>query len=495
MGRRNSTARSVAVRSLGDQLFSRTAGAPLVRGNAVRLLRDAAENYPAWLAAIRAARRSVHFENYFFCDDHVGRRFASAFLEKAREGVPVRVVYDWFGSLGRASAGFWRGLRHGGVDVRCYNPPRLDQPFGWIGRDHRKCLVVDGDIAFVTGLCVGRMWEGKPERRLPGWRDTGVEVRGPAVAQVVRAFADTWAASGEPLSPDEIAAPGPPAGELDVRIVASTRGTSGLYRLDPLVASLARRTLWLTDAYFAGTSTYVQALRAAAQDGVDVRLLVPGAGSDLPLMQAVSRAGYRALLEAGVRVFEWNGPMLHAKTAVADARWARVGSTNLNLASWTGNRELDVVVENGAFGRRMEEMFEDDIGNATEIVLHRWARVRPAGATRVPRVPGAGGSGTRAAAGALRIGNALGSALAARRLHGPAERWLMAEGGLLLAVLAGVGFAWPRLLAWPIAALCLWLGFALLAGAARRRRSLPPALPFSAARPEPRERERAGSRE
>jgi cardiolipin synthase len=261
---------------------------------------------------------------------------------------------------------------------------------------------------------------------------------------------------------------------MDLRVVASTPGTAGLYRLDPLVASLARRTLWLTDAYFAGTSSYVQSLRAAAQDGVDVRLLVPGAGSDIPMMLAVSRAGYRALLEAGVRVFEWGGPMLHAKTAVADARWARVGSTNLNLASWMGNRELDVVVENEAFGRRMEEMFQEDIGNATEIVLRRWARVRPAGDVRAPRIRGAGGSAKRAAAGALRIGNALGSVLAARRVHGPAESWLMAEGGLLLAVLAGVGFVWPRLLAWPLAAFSLWLGVALVARAARRRRAATP---------------------
>jgi cardiolipin synthase len=295
------------------------------------------------------------------------------------------------------------------------------------------------------------------------------------VAEVARAFADSWAATGPPLAPEEaagldIAA----AGDLDVRVVASTPGTAGLYRLDPMVASLARRTLWLTDAYFAGTSTYVQALRAAAQDGVDVRLLVPGAGSDVPMMQAVSRAGYRALLEGGVRVFEWNGPMLHAKTAVADARWARVGSTNLNLASWMGNRELDVVVEDAAFGRRMEEMLEDDLGNATEIVLRRWARVRPAADVRRPRVRGAGGRATRATAGALRIGNALGSVLAARRIHGPAERWLMAEGGLLLAVLAGVGFVWPRVLAWPLAAFSLWLALALLVRAARRRAATPP---------------------
>ena len=204
-------ANSETIRRLGDQLFSRTAGAPLVQGNAVRLLRDAAENYPAWLAAIRSARRTVHFENYILHDDDVGQRFATAFLEKARDGVPVRVAYDWFGSLGKASAGFLRRLRDGGVDVRCYNPPRLDQPLGWIGRDHRKCLVVDGQVAFVTGLCVGRMWEGAPERGLAGWRDTGVEVRGPAVAEVAHAFADTWAAMGAPLAPDEVAAPGPPA--------------------------------------------------------------------------------------------------------------------------------------------------------------------------------------------------------------------------------------------------------------------------------------------
>jgi cardiolipin synthase len=260
---------------------------------------------------------------------------------------------------------------------------------------------------------------------------------------------------------------------VDLRVIATTPGSGGLYRLDPLVATLARRTLWLTDAYFAGTSAYVQALRAAAQDGVDVRLLVPGPGSDVPLVQAVSRAGYRALLEGGVRVFEWNGSMLHAKTAVADARWARVGSTNLNLASWVGNRELDMVVEDEPFGRQMEEMFEEDLDDATEIVLHRWSRVRPAGKARPPRIRGAGGSTTRAAAGALRVGNALGSVLAARRLHGAAERWLMAEGGLLLAGVAAVGFLWPRLLAWPFAAMSLWLGLALLGRSARRRADEP----------------------
>ncbi len=461
-------------RSLGDQVFSRTVGAHLIPGNRVRILRDAKENYPAWLEAIRAARRCVHFENYMLHEDEVGARFSDAFLAKAREGVPVRVVYDWVGCVGTASRSFWRRLREGGVDVRSFNAPRLDQPLGWVVRDHRKCLVVDGEVAFVTGLCVGKIWEGTPERGRAPWRDTGVSIQGPAVAEVARAFADSWAATGRSLPADEIAAIESPKeeGEMDVRVVASTPGSASLYRLDPLVASMARRTLWLTDAYFAGTSVYVSALRAAAEDGVDVRLLVPGPGSDIPLVQRISRVGYRALLESGIRVFEWNGPMLHAKTAVADARWARVGSTNLNLSSWMGNRELDLVVENETFGQAMEEMFATDLANATEIVLKRRRRVLPAGEVRVPRPPRAGGSGTRAAAGALRIGNAIGSVLTARRVHHGAERRLMGEGALLLGALSLVGFLWPRIVAWPLSLLCLWFALALL-GRALKRRGVP----------------------
>ena len=464
---------------LADQIFSRTAGAHLVAGNSVRILLDAKENYPAWLEAIQKASRFVHFENYILHEDEAGERFAAAFIAKAKQGVPVRIIYDWIGCIGRTSRSFWRRLREGGVDVRSFNPPRLDQPLGWVSRDHRKCLVVDGEVAFVTGLCIGQMWEGRPERGQAPWRDTGVELRGPAVSEVALAFADSWSAVGAPLPKGEVAGPEacPDAGNISVRVVASTPGSSSLYRLDPLVASLARRTLWLTDAYFAGTPLYVQALRAAAEDGVDVRLLVPGPGSDIPLMQAISRTGYRTLLQSGIRVFEWNGPMLHAKTAVADARWARVGSTNLNLSSWVGNRELDLVIEDEGFGRAMEEMFARDLTNSTEIVLEPRRRVRPAGGVRVPRPPRAGGSATRAAAGALRIGNAIGSVLTARRVHHPSERWLMGQAGVILLLVAILGFVWPRVVAWPLGAICLWFALALLAQSLRRKKRVPPPVP------------------
>jgi len=464
---RTAEARASDLRLLADQAFSRAAGAPLVPGNAVSLLLDAAENYPAWLEAIAAAKRYVHFETYILHGDAVGERFAKALVERAQAGVPVRVSYDWMGALGNTRGRFWKQLRAGGVEVRCYNPPRLDEPFGWLSRDHRKCLVVDGEIAFVTGLCVGQRWEGDARRSVAPWRDTGVAVRGPAVADVARSFADSWAACGEPLPAEEQGCDPPRAGDVSLRVVAGTPGTTGLFRLDQLVAALARRTLWLSDAYYAGTSTYVQALRAAAQDGVDVRLLVPGRGSDIRIVQAISRSGYPQLLQAGVRVFEWNGPMMHAKTAVADSRWARVGSTNLNVASWIGNRELDVVVEDEAFARRMEEQYVEDLKGSTEIVLSKRRWVREAGEVRRPRTRGAGGSAGRAAAGALRLGNALGAVLSPRRVHSPIQRRLMVPAGLVLVSLAPIAAVWPRALAWPLGIFALWIGIALLIRAAK----------------------------
>jgi cardiolipin synthase len=195
-------------------------------------------------------------------------------------------------------------------------------------------LSVDGQVGFVTGLCVGRMWAGVPAEKIEPWRDTDVEVRGPAVADIEQAFAQVWAMIGEPSPEHELISRDAihPAGDVSLRVVASVPATAGLFRLDRLIAALARKRLWLTDAHYAGITAYLQALRAAAQDGVHVRLLVPN-GTDIPLFRPLSRAGHRPLLEAGVRVFEWNGLMLHAKTTVADGRWARVGSTNLNLAS------------------------------------------------------------------------------------------------------------------------------------------------------------------
>jgi cardiolipin synthase len=459
-------------RTLADQAFSRASGAPLVPGNGVRILKDAAENYPAWLEAIGAARRTIHFESYIIHEDEAGRRFAEALATKSREGVRVRLLYDWLGALGHASGRFWRELRRAGVEVRCFNPPRLDSPFGWLSRDHRKMIAVDGSVGFVTGLCVGQRWVGDPSRGIEPWRDTGVEIRGPAVADLERAFAETWALCGAAIpigelpTRESIAA----AGDVMLRVIASAPTTAELYRLDQLIAAGARRSLWLTDAYFVGGTPYVRALCAAARDGLDVRLLVPGA-SDVWLMRALSRASYRPLLESGIRVFEWNGPMLHAKSAVADGRWARVGSTNLNVASWIGNWELDVAVEDAEFALAMEEMYREDLGHAIEILLTARHRVRPA-ATPASRQDRHEGSAGRAAAGALGIGRAVGAAVTGHRVLGPAEAKLMASAGVALLVVAALAAWWPWLVAAPLAGIGGWMAVALLLRAWRLHREI-----------------------
>lgn len=482
------------VMPLAEQVFTRAAGAPLVPGNAVRLLRDATENYPAWLAAIQAAERWIHFESYIFTDDATGREFVEALAAKARSGVRVRLLFDWLGTRKSVGSRFWRPLLQAGGVVRCFNPPRLDSPFGWLRRDHRKMIAIDGRIGFVSGLCVSAKWQGDPQKRLEPWRDTGVEVRGPAVAGIEQAFAQVWTATGGHVPAQELPVAGAvdPAGDTSLRVIGSAPNTAGLFRLDQVVAAVARRTLWLTDAYFVGMAPYVQALGAAAADGVDVRLLVPGA-SDLPVLQPFTRAGYRPLLGAGVRVFEWNGPMLHAKSAVSDGRWSRVGSTNLNLASWIGNYELDVFVEDARFAAAMEQMYLDDLSHATEIVLGPRRRVRPVARPSVlePRVKDRRGIPVRAAASALRLANTVGAAVGNRRLLGPAEARITAWAGVLLLALTLVCALWPLAVTVPLAVAGAWLATALLVKAWRLYRQgraahrLRPASATRAAEPRP----------
>jgi cardiolipin synthase len=460
---------------LADQAFSRTAGAPLVTGNSLRLLRDAAGHFPVWLDAIRSAKHCIHLENYIIENDPIGREFMSALTERAKAGVNVRVLHDWMGGFSANSAALFRALQQAGGEVRAFNPARFDNPLAWLTRDHRKSLTIDGHVGYVTGVCISARWLGNPDQGIPPWRDTGLEIHGPAVADIVDAFAHAWSTCGDPLPADERPIPDslPATGNINLRVLATTPNISGMYRLDQLIAAMARETLWLTDAYFVATPVYVQALCAAAQDGVDVRLLVPSS-SDIPLISSLSRASYRPLLEAGVRVFEWNGSMIHAKTAVADGRWARVGSSNLNLASWISNYELDIAVEDDEFAETMEAMYLTDLDNATEIILagQQVKPVEPHYRRRTPRAFREKGSGMTTA---MRLGNTVASALRQQRVLGAAEAGLLAMIGLVLLATALLGLYWPRLLAIPVAAICLWLAVWLLTRAWRlHQRYRPP---------------------
>jgi cardiolipin synthase A/B len=447
-----------ARRRIAPETFDRTTGTRRIGGNDVQLLADAHDNFGAWISAIQSARTSVLFENYMFGDDEVGRAIVDALAERAHAGVHVFVVRDWYGCLGESRDALFDPVRDGGGEVRTFNPPQFTRPLEALSRDHRKVVVVDSEVTFVSGLCANAKWLGDPAHNVAPWRDTGISIRGPAVHDVALAFADTWSVLGAPLPLDlPVLCNEPPrAGSTCVRVIPTLPNTAGLFRVDQLVAAMAQESLWLSDAYFVGTAPYIQALCSAARDGVDVRLLVPGR-SDVPVVGAITRAGYQVLLEAGVRIFEWNGTMLHAKTAVVDGRWSRVGSTNLNLASWMGNRELDVAIEDEPFARRMQHMYEEDLLGATEIVLDlgKGRVLRPAR----ERPPGRRG----AAVSALGMASAVGAAVSARRELGRTEAWTLLIAALVLAGVAVVAILWPRVVAWPLAVVAAWGAIALVA--------------------------------
>lgn len=449
---------------LGDQILTRAAGAPLRAGNQARLLVNAAENYPAWLSAIGEARRSIYFETYVLHGDSSGQRFATAFVDAARRGVRVCVLYDWLGGIW-TSRRFWRRLTEHGVDVRCFNRPRVDNVFGLSSRDHRKLLVIDDELGFVGGLGVGDPWVGNPQRRFEPWRDTGLEIRGPAVTDLTRTFSANWTLAGG-VVPLRVVSEPQHVGHAKVRVIATDPAEADLYRLDTLVASAAREFLWLTDAYFVATNSYVQALAAAARDGVDVRLLLPGT-SDVPFVRALSVIGYRPLLEAGVRIFEWNGTMLHAKTAVADGTWTRIGSSNLNPVSWWRNWELDVAIEDADVAGDVAEMFERDLRHSTEVVLDVRRRVTRSQESAKYAHRKRRRRTARAVAGAVGLGSTVGAALTNRRALTATEARVLAAGGVLFFALAVLAIEYPRAVAWPVAVIASWIALTVWVRAVR----------------------------
>jgi cardiolipin synthase len=473
-----------------ERAMLRASDALQVRGNAARLLVDGPMAFDAWLEAIGRARHWVHLENYIVRDDRIGRRFREALAERAREGVSVRVLYDWLGCWATPGK-FWRPLREAGGEVRAFAPPSVRDPLNFLRRDHRKVVAVDGEYASVSGMCIGDEWAGDPEAGIPPWRDTGVEFRGPAAAVIDRAFARTWAFAGPPLPANEVPDPARASrvGDVAVRVVEGEPGRSRIYRLSQFVSVGVERRLWMTDPYFVAPPALTEALAAAARDGVDVRLIVP-AYNNWPIVGGMSRAGYRPLLEAGVRLFEWEGPMIHAKTAVVDGVWCRVGSSNMNLASLLGNWEMDVAVLDAEFAAEMEDLFLRDMDSSVEVTLvkppYGGARERRSVDRQVVQLPAdagkpglasarearrrayRGGTVGRTVGRIARAGSVLARALVGQRMIGREDTgWVAALGGVLV-VLSLAGLFLPRLFAWPIAFLLFWLGVATLVRSASR---------------------------
>jgi cardiolipin synthase A/B len=447
--------------------INRAAGGRPIPGNQVNLLIDGPDAYAAMLEVIAAASRWIHFENYIIRDDSAGRRFAEALAGRARDGVHVRVLYDALGCFATPRA-YWRFLREAGVEVRPFRPLSPLDLVANLSRNHRKLVVADGSRAVMGGLCIGCEWTGEETDGGHPWRDTAVQIAGPAAAVLDQAFAQTWEIAGGTLPHEDAAGRVAPQGQAEVRVISGEPGRERTYRVIELLAAGSINRLWITDAYLMAPPRLFQALRDAARDGVDVRLLVPGS-SDVPLVRNLSRIGYRDLLRAGVRIFEWDGPMLHAKSIVADGRWTRVGSSNLNASSLVGNYELDVLIEDAGLADAMERQFRLDVARSRE-VIRRPARGPQRISAALPPVlrredPEVRGTTHRPTARERRRR----AALALRALITNARRSVFLPLSVILVALGALFFALPKVTAYAFGALCGWLALSAGREAFRRR--------------------------
>lgn len=355
--------------------LSRSASATARTVTETRLLRDGAEAFPAMLDAIRAARESVLFENFIFAGDATGRRFARALGDAVRRGVAVRVLYDPVGTMMVKGGSIAKALAAEGVTARAFRPVSPFAPRTWSRlrhRDHRKTMVVDGEVAVVGGLCISDNWSPHGDGG-HNWRDTAMLVRGPLVGDVAAAFEAMWRrAPGEevpaPVVPGH-AAPAAPCGF----VAADQPGAHHVAGIYIWLAAHVRRTLDITDAYLVTPEPVVAAFEAAARRGVEVRFLLPG-NNNHPMAAASARRLYARLMQAGAHIYEWRGMMVHAKTAVADGEIALVGSSNLDPLSMTRNYELNLLVADARTGAEMRAMFERDLHGARRIVPSEWAR-------------------------------------------------------------------------------------------------------------------------
>jgi cardiolipin synthase len=351
---------------------------PLLRGGTAEVLQNGDRFYPAMLEAIRGAKESVNFEVYIFDSDETGRKFIEAFTERARTGVEVRLLLDWFGSFKLKNADR-RELRDAGVKLEFFRPLALRNLVRMYRRTHRRAIVIDGEVAFIGGAAVSDKWRG--DTRTPKeWRDSMTRVTGALVIGVQSAFAANWVyCCGEVIAGPRFYPPAKDTGPArGVSVVSSPSDAQQPIRLLFWLSFInARHRLWIVNSYFIPDRHLRNAVRARARAGVDVRILVPGNHTDAIPVQYAGRAFYQELLEAGVRVFEYQASMMHAKTVVVDDGWSLVGSANMDERSMEINEENLLGVADAGLARAIAEGIERDLTRSKEIRLDTWRR-RPA---------------------------------------------------------------------------------------------------------------------
>jgi cardiolipin synthase len=348
-------------------------GLAFTEGNQLTVLRNGDRIFPAMLAAIDAAERSVDLMTYVYWKGDIAERFAETLSAAARRGVRVRLLIDAVGGL-QIEKGLVDRMDEAGVHVEWFRKPWLNSPLKQNHRCHRKVLVVDEEVAFTGGVGIAEEWCGDA-RNEGEWRDTHVEIRGPAVDGLTAAFAQNWAESGRDLYDDNDRFPQQrQAGSTVAQVVrgSASIGWDDLQTTFRVLLDTAEERLRLATAYFAPDEFFLDRLCAAAQRGVEVDVLLPGPHADKRVCQLASEATYDRLVTCGVRVWNFQPAMMHAKIMTVDRRVAVVGSSNFNRRSLDHDEEVLLVALDTEVARVLEEHFDADLERSEQIDLTRW---------------------------------------------------------------------------------------------------------------------------
>jgi len=363
--------------SVADPQFRQVMGAllgpPIVNGNRVQALLNGDEIFPSMLDAIRGAQHTITFETYIYWSGTIGREIADALIERARSGVRVHVMLDWWGSEGIEDLPL-ENMEAAGIEVRRYNPPRLNTLARMNNRTHRKLLVVDGSIGFIGGVGIADPWRGHAQDP-QHWRDTHFRVEGPVVTQMQSAFLDNWiAVTGRVPHGTAYLPPLDAKGSHTAQIFTSSPGGGAESAQFMYLMSIAaaRSTVRLSMAYFVPDNIAVNTIVAARKRGVRVQMIVPGAHSDRAILRRASRFEWGPLLRAGVEVHEYQPTMYHCKVMIVDELWTSVGSTNFDSRSFSVNDEANLNVHDGGFAREQVAIFERDLKASRRVTLDEW---------------------------------------------------------------------------------------------------------------------------
>jgi cardiolipin synthase len=368
---------------------SLNAGSPLVLGNKLTLLQNGPATYEAMFAAIRAAKDHINLETFIFDDDGSGQKFSDLLLERQASGVQVNVIHDGVGSLSTPTA-FFDHLKEGGIRVLEFNPvnPMAGNKTEWglRNRDHRKLMVIDGRVAFTGGINISDTYSSgpsgkralaksrRPSSKATGWRDTHIEIEGPAVAEFQKLFLDTWhKQKGEELAAKAYFPDLPAQGDEIVRAIGSTPDDPQSLIYLTLLSAIthAGHSVHLTIAYFAPDPQLLKALTDAAGRGVEVSLVLPSHTDSWTIFN-LGRSYYAQLLAGGVRIYERRGAIMHAKTACIDGVWSTIGSTNMDWLSFLQNDEVNAVILGRGFASQMNAMFAADVKESNAIDAEHW---------------------------------------------------------------------------------------------------------------------------